>query len=460
VTAPGRESFAYSPYLVLVGALGKLSGVTPYRALQFAGVANLCLFAAGTALFFSRHSLHRRWELPAAFFVFATLFLRWKHFGWSSETSVLQLQYLQAYPSTIASALALFVFALMKPATESWRWPVLLALSVLLGVLLVTHALTASWSVGIVGLYGLYASLQARRAAPLARAVAALGIGFSVALLWPYSPLLGQSSITHSPEGSPFGKAPLQDFKNLYWVALPSAAYLTLRLRKHAFWVLGFLATLGALKLWRTLHYDYGNRYSLFAAFFAQFLLAEMMALGAFALFASKPELSAQRRFSRLERWFAIALLFSALVAWLPAPYITEHRAELRWPIPETAAISPHDAYYARFTELRRHLSENDIVLMPNVHLVFDIAAITGARFVSAPYTVRVADQAARAHDVNAFFDPATDPDTRDAIARRRGATKVLLLNWQFEALLRTFRKDFGRPVYKDREMALFVVDE
>jgi hypothetical protein len=291
------------------------------------------------------------------------------------------------------------------------------------------------------------------------RAVVAIGIGLGLALLWPYSPLLGQSSLRYASEGTPFGKAPLHDFKNLYWVALPCAAYVSLRLRKHAFWILGFLATLGALKLWRTMGYDYGNRYSLFAAFFGHFLVAEMMAIGAFSLFGTKPQLSAQRRSAQLERWFAIAMLLVALLAWVRAPFVKDRGSELRWPSLEAGASSPHDAYYGRFTGLRQHLSESDVVMAPRVHLVFDIAAITGAHFISAPYTVRVPDQDARNRDMFVFFDAATDADERDAIARQRGVTKVLLLDWQFEALLHTFRKDFGQPVYAGEGVALFGVD-
>src|SRR5262249_34895323 len=98
-----------------------------------------------------------------------------------------------------------------------------------------------------------------------------------------------------------------------------------------------------------------------------------------------------------------------------------------------------------------------DVVLLVTSHLAFDIASITGARFVSAPYMVRVPDQGARENDARVFFEPATLPDKRDEVAARRGATKVLLLAWQFE-LLSKFEKQFGKPLYKDAEYALFAI--
>jgi hypothetical protein len=458
VTAPGTESFVYSPYLVFWGALGKLTGVTPYRALQFAGIANMSLFAAGATFLVSRHSLHRRWELSAVCFIFATLFLRWQHFGWSSDTSLINLQVVQTYPSTVAWGLALFAFGLMKSVAEAWRWRALLALSAVLGVLLVTHTLTASWAIGIVGLYGLFGSLAARKPMPLTRTVVSIVLAFGLALLWPYSPLLGQLSFTSAAEGTPFGETPFFDFFNLYLVALPCVAYLALRLRKHGFWSAGFVATIGALKLWQAIGINYGDRYSLFASMFAQFLLAEVMALGAFALLRGRRELLASQRFPRLDRWFTIAMLLAALVAWLPAPWLEERGAELTWPTAEPGALSPHDEYYARFSELRPYLSSDDVVLLPSTLLAFDIASITGARVVSSPHAGRVPDHAARREDVRAFFQPGQRKKTLLRIAVRYGATKVLVPSEEF-AVLPSFRKIFGRPLYEDAAFALFAVE-
>lgn len=83
----------YTPFLVVVALGWELVGATPCRALQLAGIVNLCLLAHGICFLFSRVSVHRRWSLPAACFL-TTLFLRWLHFGWSLGTSPVNLQYL------------------------------------------------------------------------------------------------------------------------------------------------------------------------------------------------------------------------------------------------------------------------------------------------------------------------------------------------------------------------------
>jgi hypothetical protein len=270
--------------------------------------------------------------------------------------------------------------------------------------------------------------------------------------------LLGQSSIARIKESSAFGKSPFSDLSSLYCLALPCAAYLTLRLRKHRFWLLGLAATLAALLFWRWLGFDYGNRYAFFMAFFAQFMLAEVMALGLLAVFRPLVELSPSRASATLDRPAAIIVLACTLVAWVPSPMWKAQGSTVRSPLALLQMSSPHDAYYAKFPELRRYLSDRDVVLMWSSHLVFDVASITGARFISAPYTVRVPDQDARARDVHVFFDPATDSDERVGIAHGRGATKVLLLSWQFK-LLDEFTQLFGEPLYRDGGCALFDVN-
>lgn len=119
-----------------IALLGKLVGSTPFGALQAAGVLNVLLFAGGVCFLFSRVSLHRRWWLPAACFLFTTLCLRWAHWGWSSETSLTNLQYIQPYPSTFSWALAFIAFGLLDTLWQRWRWREAVSLAATLSLLL------------------------------------------------------------------------------------------------------------------------------------------------------------------------------------------------------------------------------------------------------------------------------------------------------------------------------------
>jgi hypothetical protein len=274
------------------------------------------------------------------------------------------------------------VLGLLKGGVERGRLGSLVAIAGAVALLLLTHALTASWIVGISGLY-------------------------------------------------------------------------VSRVRRHGFWLLGMAVTLGTLMLWRQLGIDYGNRYAFFAAFFAQFLLAEVMALGLLGLWRPLCELSAARRWPRLDRPLTLAIALGALTAWQSSPMWTEHGKAVRPPWTLLREPSAHDVYYARFGALEPLLTRDDVVLARSDMMVFDLAAITGAHFVSAPYMVRVPDQTQREADVQTFFDPETSADQRQEIARRRGATKVLLASEQF-ALLEPLQLAMGRPLYQDDRLALF----
>src|SRR5690606_12103806 len=112
--APGTQSPMYTAYLVVVAGLGRIFGATPYRALEVAGLLNCFVYAGALLYLCSRHSLHRRWWLSAACLLYATLFLRWLHFGWPSETSLTNFQFMQPFPSTAGWSLAFISFGLME----------------------------------------------------------------------------------------------------------------------------------------------------------------------------------------------------------------------------------------------------------------------------------------------------------------------------------------------------------
>src|SRR5690606_39045155 len=91
-----------------------------------------------------------------------SLWLRWHHFGWSSETSITNFQYIQAYPSTLGWSLAFFAFAWVEDLRRNPGWQSLALLVLTLTALLTCHVLTASWALGIVVLLTIYAALVHR----------------------------------------------------------------------------------------------------------------------------------------------------------------------------------------------------------------------------------------------------------------------------------------------------------
>jgi hypothetical protein len=471
LNVPGSQSTVYTPFLVGVALLGKLFAVTPYRALQAAGVFNLGLFAFGVCFFCSRVSAHRHWWLSAACLLFTTLCLRWFHVGWSSEMSLTNLQYIQPYPGTFAWALSLISFGLLPDARQKRRWLELVGLMVMLSLLLSSHVLTGSWVAGVVGLYGLWVSVQERSGRPLFWAIVAVCGALVPVVLWPYASFFDQfgnsplvSSMQTINDGSSFGRSPFTEFPTLYGLALPCFAYLGLRQRRHGFWLLALLGTLAALLLWRQLGMSYGNRYAIFATFFPQFIVAETMVLGIFALLGPLPELPSPRRWARWDRPLLIVLLVLACTAWLPSPMRataqqTKDYGTLWSPAAVLRRPSAHDAYYRQFSDVAHYVSPVDVVIMPVSRAVLDFASITGASVVGTPLAMRVPDANARFRAVARFFHPKTQPEARRDIARQYGATKILALRRE-QGLIPALTQTFGEPVYRDETQALFEVVE
>jgi hypothetical protein len=179
------------------------------------------------------------------------------------------------------------------------------------------------------------------------------------------------------------------------------------------------------------------------------------MALGLLGLWRPLCELSPARRWAWLDRPLTLAVALAALTVWQSSPAWKDFGKALRPPWALLREPSAHDVYYHRFGGLKPLLTVDDVVVADSDGAVFDLAAITGARFVSAPYMVRVPDQAQREADVWEFFDPKSSADRRLEISLRRGATKVLLMSSQF-ALLEPLQRELGRPLYQDDEFILF----
>ncbi len=462
LAAPTSQSTAYTPYLVLIAALGRGAGVTPYRALQFAGLANLLIYVCAVRFLFARYSMHSNHRLAAVCFVAVGLLLHWEHFGWSSEISLLNLQFVQAYPSTLGWSLSFLAFGLVEDLRRRFRLRSALLLSLTLTLLLTVHVLTASWAIGTVGILALHAALARRDPKLLAPTAAAVATALVLADLWPYAWLFGQGSMTRVQEPSRFGAHPWHDLANLYVVAVPSAAWLVLRARRHTVWVWGLAASYVALLSWRALGISFGNRYAFYMGFFAQFMVAEVVAAGLLVMVRARVRLTSALSWARSDSILALFVVLVAVCASLPSPMMrlaTSPRSPiaLEGPLELLAQPSPHDAYYRRYAALAFYLGPSDVVMTPTTRAVFDIAATTGARFVSSPNAIKVPDVAQRYEAAAMYFRPGVGELVRSTLLERFGVTKVLLPAAS-GGLLPELRRELGSPIFQDPRMALFAV--
>lgn len=461
VAVASEQSTVYTVYLVGLALLGKSLALTPFQVLQVAGVVNLPLLVGAVCYLFSRVSIHRRWLLPAACFLFCATCVHWRHYGWSSALMLTNVQYVQPYPSTFAWSAAFFGFGLMEELKQRARPRDFAVLALVTAVLLLTHVLTASWVVGIGGLFALHTAAQRRSLKPLGCAALVLGLALVPAALWPYSPFFGQKSLVGIKEGAPFGGFPWKEFPLTYAVGLVCLGYLWWRLRRHGFWIVSLVATLGALGIWHLIHFEFGDRYALFALFPLQFATAEVMAIGLY-LVLGLPSALPERAF-RWEKPAALAALAVICLSWLPSPMLETARQSKTWGrMPSVASIlgrpAQHDAYYQALTPLNPHLSEADIVLTPVSRAVFDLASVTGASVVASPNAWSVPDRVARVQAVNEFFAPKTSSSLRLEIARRWHATRVLVPRSHFH-LLPVLMQTFGPELYRDDQKVLLSVE-
>jgi hypothetical protein len=454
----GNQSEVHTPYIVAVATAGRMLGVTPYRALQLAGVANLLLYAWAVWFFFRTFSLLPGSWVPPVVFLLVSLFLRNRLFWWASETSFASIRLIQAYPSLFGWAVALTAFSLAERYLRRPRFAYLAVLVVLVWSLVLSHNLTGSWVVLILGLRALLALFAAPKERRLAFALGATVAG-AIALtpIWPYFDIFGARGLLGIPEASEFGDHPFRDLAGLYALALPAAGVF-LRFRKHVFWVAGFVATFAALQLFRSLGFDYGNRYAFFQAFFAQAIVAEAAGLSIAILLRQRWRLPEDFSVQPALRAAAISYLGAVILLTVAAPAAWEERREDRGLLSfAQLAESPptHDAYYAQLGEIGRHLSGNDVVMMPVEHATWNVAAITGAHVVVSPFAYRVPDYADRVRDVARYFSPGCPASERHRIARRYGVTKVLVTLRYLDRAVE-LAGALGQPIAQTPTLTLF----
>jgi hypothetical protein len=463
LAAPADTSEIYTPYIVAVAGLGKLLGVTPYRILQLVGVLNLIGYVWAIWFFFRTFSLVRDCWIPAVAFLVVSLLLRDQVFLWSSETSYASMRLIQAYPSLFAWGVALMTISIADRYLRRGRPAFLVAIGVATAVLLLSHSLTASWVIGIVGLRCLLELLGPRfgdrepgeshrplpaRTSRVLMVVAAMVGGLALTSLWPYFDITRSPGFVRAPEGSPFGAHPFRDLARLYLLALPAAIWFAV-LRRHRFLIAAFAATWLALQAFQYLEFEFLNRYAFFQAFFAQVAVAEVIGVAFLVVFGQHGRLPADIRPGRGLRAALGVFVGMTIALTLTAPPLAADRADSH-PLLGLRTLmalpSSHDAHYRRLAPLTVHFDASDIVLMPVTFDTFDLAAVTGARVVVTPHAFSLPDYKERLHDVGRFLSPSSTPETRDEIIRRYRVSKIVLTG-EYRELAPQLSRRYGPPL-------------
>ncbi|MEU6992340.1 hypothetical protein ABZ953_16980 [Streptomyces sp. NPDC046465] len=186
----------YSPWMLLLGCLAKVTGLGTFVVLRVAALVGLGLLVTGVAHFVRTFSA-RRAAPPLALLC---LLLLWgpRLFNWSGFLGLNSLALTVSYPSTFALGLSFHFWALLRKALRSegaeWsagaKWPVFPLLGALWAVILLSHQFT-----GVVASFGALAMVLGARPWPsrgqLVRLVAGLALGLAVLAAWPYYSFFG-----------------------------------------------------------------------------------------------------------------------------------------------------------------------------------------------------------------------------------------------------------------------------
>ncbi len=292
-------------------------------------------------------------------------------------------------------------------------------------------------------------------AATFGKILAALVAAVCLSLLWPYYSLLQLGGFGTLAEDAPFGSQPFHFMLAVYALGLV-AAIPAIRAGRHLFWIVAFLATMGAWAAFRLAGLNYGDRYVFFMAFFPQVMIADAASLAIESVFRKTPN-GNQKRLARMGAGIYLAALVAAII-WAPSM-----RGEWRDLIGEPSRLWHQPvvdkAFYDWLETYHAALKPGDVVMMPYTErvLAMDLAAVTGARMVAVQYSEDVPDFADRKSSVERFFSGGASAETRLGELKRWNANRIVLLGPTLE-LEPDITALAGKPIYRNPWVIIYRV--
>ena len=390
-----------SPWSLSWGLVATVTGWDSYTTLVAAALVNLVLLLVAFRVFVGHVGFDDRGAAIALVCVVALWGLSpWR---WSGFINLNSLGFGLAYPSITAYALMLLTWTLVLRYLRRERSPALVAASVLMAIIALSHPFTAL----ITGL-GVVALLVA--AAPRRRQVLAVGFSMlaagALALLWPWYSLI---------DAALAGDA----YQAIHRTFYEPAALVRLALLLVAVPVL--------VGRWRS------NRRDLFVWFtilgLATYLvgwLADVSSLGrVIPLLVLGPQLAVAAWLSTRGRpdvvhdrssWFVVAgwvAIAAGVLACLPG--LT--RAVPAALLPDSAEEALRFRDHPGSRELERQVPAGDTVLVTDQDVARGLVAV-GRRVVSTPYIQPLIPDAAERSTTSATFTSLSPADRREAIDR------------------------------------------
>jgi len=415
----GGSSIYYSPYMFVLAMAGKVTGLGVYSLYKFAAVVNVVLLLTGLYRFVRTLS-DARWAPPLALI---GLMFWWGTFviAWSGFLSLVSLVETEAYPSTLATALTLHLWAWLNRRDTLGGLRRIALLGALLGVILLIHQFTGMSAV--VGCAAILVSRHRdfRRHLSVKQGVTALAAGLvaciAVIAVWPYYHLWdvnqGQLDVL-DPVHRALYKNAVAWYGAGFVLGLAAIAYRWWRDKTDAL-VLLFLGT-GAIVLYGKLtgHWSYGRSWP------------AVMLAGQLAAAITVAE--AVRGRARAV-WLAAAALVTALGVWTQSSgllYVLPSSWQSSLAVHGTIKGLPHLDW------LSRYVGSDDVVAASAQFAQYEVAA-HGAYNVTSPwYQPEISAQLGATRDKaeqTIFADASTVTEAERVAALQKYNVKWVLLS-------------------------------
>jgi alpha-1,6-mannosyltransferase len=405
----GGPSPYYSPYPLLLAALARVTGLSAVAMLALAGPVVVVLLLWGLRVFV--RTLTDRPLAPVLALVFVLVLWGLQPRVWSGFLSLWALPFVTAYPSTLALALTLLLWAgLSRTLDGPVRWLRYPGLGALGAVVALVHPFTAVMAgLGALGLVAVRAR-RLPRAAWLGLA-AATGVAVAGVVAWPYYSFTGLLSASHQLDTI---HRPLYDrpwlFFGLLAVTLPA---LWWRWRRNRLDPLVLLFACSAVLValgWLTGRYALGRVWPSVA-------LAGQLALAV--------ELAGPLAGTVARRWIPVTALAcvagtvvqgSNLLYLAPPPLVTPRVHRLTHMFVDW----PDYAWIAPYTHPR------DVLLTNDFYAVRTVGAYGLYTVAPAWPDPLLPDEAQRRRDLLTMYRASTDPAARAALFARYRVRWVL----------------------------------
>ncbi len=461
----------YSPYLLFVGLLARLSSLNPIDALAMAGLFNLLLFLISFRLFI--HYFFNKFHDAIAFYGLILILFLWpaSALDWSGFIHFKILRWVLPYPSTFVIGLTFLIFSLYHFALNKTNRPLILLTGLLLAVAILTHPPTAVVTcIGILAISLHFYNIIGFRALLTGWSLL-IGV-VTLVFLWPYFSFLELRPFYYSNELGGYG-AELEEYRfelegddlEEYSFELEGDDPLPIWYTSYAIWPTLFLLPFALPLLIARL------RVNQFDAFFFMLCgVALTYGLGYFVLYFANLEF--------LGRTISFVAIFVQIaLAGQLAQLETDAKAGKLWAslpvmiligvtLCAVALNAPNklaffDAWkgiqglkhrHEEFERLGRHVEQYDVILS-DIDTSWKIPAFAGKVLAASNGLAFIEDHGTRGFDQKTFFSKGISPEVKFSILKKY-QVDYIFINKISTAELQTYF-NFGNLVYETKNFLL-----